>query len=143
LSFPRVRACPRPNRGRESITNFNHMDSKTTISISEARKKIFDIATEVQAPGKHYTLTENGRPKVVIMSVEEFESWMETMEIMREFPDIKKDIARAEREYKSGNYITLEDLLEKEGYVLADKTSKNYAVSDHSAKKRTKGPRKA
>ena len=49
------------------------------------------------------------------MSVEEFESWKETLEVMRDFPNLEKDIKKAEREYKRGNHLTLEDVLFKEG----------------------------
>lgn len=44
-----------------------------TVPISEARKNIFSIAEEVQNPNVHYTLTERGRPKIVILSAEKFE----------------------------------------------------------------------
>lgn len=89
------------------------MNTKTTLPISEARKKIFEIAEEVQKPGKHYTLTEKGRPKAVIMSAEEFESWEETLEVMRDFPDLEKEVKKAEQDYKKRNYITLDKLLKK------------------------------
>ena len=120
------------------------MDAKNTISISEARKRIFEIADAVQKPDAHYTLTENGRPKAVIISAEEFESWQETMEVMRDFPDLHKDIAEAEREYARGAYSTLEEILSHEGYVLADKSRKKYAVPSRGArsgKKRTQSHR--
>lgn len=104
------------------------MDTKTTLPISEARKKIFKISDEVQKPGYYYTLTEKGRPKVVMMSAEEFESWQETLEVMKEFPDIRKDIKDAERDYKKGKYITLEEILTKEGFKLTDKGKKKYAI---------------
>ncbi len=110
------------------------MDSKTTISISEARKRIFEIADTVQKPDVHFTLTENGRPKAVIMSAEEFESWQETIEVMRDFPDLKNDIEESEREYARGAYSTLEEILSHEGYVLADKGKKKYGVSRHRAR---------
>jgi len=100
------------------------MDTKTTLSISEARKKIFKIAEKVQKPATHYTLTEKGRPKVVLMSAEEFESWQETLEVMRDFPKLEKDIKRAEKEYKRGRYVTLEDVLSKEGFVFSKKLKK-------------------
>lgn len=115
------------------------MNTKTTISISEARKRIFELAEEVQRPNTYYTLTENGRPKVVLMSAEEFESWQETMEVMRDFPDLDKDIKQAEKEYERGDYITLEELLAKEGFVLADKSKQKYGASNHSAKAGAKG----
>lgn len=100
------------------------MDIATTLSISEARKKIFKIAEKVQKPATRYTLTEKGKPKAVIMSAEEFESWQETLEVMREFPDLEKDIKKAEREYRRGNCLTLENVLLREGFVLADKSGK-------------------
>ncbi|MCX6763113.1 MAG: type II toxin-antitoxin system Phd/YefM family antitoxin [Candidatus Moranbacteria bacterium] len=106
------------------------MRAKTTISISEARKKIFDIAEEVQKPGVYYTFTEKGRPKTVLMSYDEFDSLMETLEIMSN-PKIMKDIKQAEEEYKRGEYVTLDQLKKELGYgpkafMLADKGKKKY-----------------
>jgi prevent-host-death family protein len=126
------------------ILIYKYMRAKTTISISEARKKIFDIAKEVQKPGVHFTLTENGRPKAVVMSVEEFESWAETLEVMQDFPDLKKDLEKTDKAIKSGeykNWSSLEDLLAKEGLLIADKSKKKYGlpVNNQTARgKRTK-----
>ncbi|MBN2198141.1 type II toxin-antitoxin system Phd/YefM family antitoxin [Candidatus Wolfebacteria bacterium] len=115
-----------------------NINTKTTMSISEARKRIFEIAKEVQKPGNFYTLTEKGRQKAVIMSAEEFESWAETLEVMKEFPNLKKEIKETNKAIKSGEYkkwTTLEEILAKEGFVFADKSSKKYGVS---AKVKTK-----
>ncbi|MBU4274479.1 type II toxin-antitoxin system Phd/YefM family antitoxin [Patescibacteria group bacterium] len=117
------------------------MNTKTTIPISEARKKIFKIAEESQKPGNYYTLTENGRPKAVIMSANDFDSWQETMEVIKEFPDLKKDIKETERAVRSGehrSWVTLEDLLSKEGFVIADKSLKKYGISTKGKTKRAK-----
>lgn len=103
------------------------MDTKTFLTISEARNKIFKIADDVIKTGRHYTLTERGKPKVVIMSVEEFESWKETMEVMRDFPDLKKDIEEAEKDYRDGKLIPLEEIFKEEGFILADKSREIYA----------------
>ena len=131
------------------VRYYVHMDTKHTISISEARKRIFEIADEVQQPDTHYVLTENGKPKAVILSAEEFESLIETLEVMEEFPDLEKDIQEVERDIKSGafeNYSTLEELLEKEGFLVADKGKQKYGVSNkvHSAgrKRNRETPRK-
>ncbi len=118
------------------------MDSKTTLSISEARKRIFEIADAVQKPDVHYVLTENGRPKVVVMSAEEFESWQETVEVMRDFPDLDKDIVEAERQFAAGQYSTLEEILSQEGYVLADGSKHKYDVSPRRSAKSKKRARK-
>ncbi len=108
------------------------MNHKTTLSISEARKKIFEIAEDVQKPGVYYTFTEKGRPKAVLMSAEEFESLIETLEVVQMFPDLKKDIEETEQAFKSGeykNWPTLEDILKKEPLHVADKAKKQYGVS--------------
>ncbi len=56
------------------------MKIKNTLPISEARKNIFSIAKEVQHPSTYYTLTEKGRPRVVILSAEKFESLIQENE---------------------------------------------------------------
>ena len=49
------------------------MRTATTIPITEARKRLFEIAREVQKPGVQYTLTEHGKPTVTILSARAFE----------------------------------------------------------------------
>ena len=91
------------------------MNIKNILSISEARKKIFKIAEDVQKPSTYYTLTEHGKPKMVLMSAEEFESLMEDLEILNN-PKILADIKKAEDEFARGEYITLQELEKELGY---------------------------
>ncbi len=119
------------------------MNSKNTISISEARKRIFEIAEEVQKPDCYYTFTEKGRPKAVLMSVDEFDSWQETMEVMRDFPNLNQDVEEVESALKTGeykNWVTLQEILAKEGFVIAEKPKKVYGIQN---KIQTKYPKKA
>lgn len=119
------------------------MNTKTTISISEARKRIFEIAEEVQKPDNFYTLTSGGKPKAVIMSAEEYESMIETMEVERIFPNLDKDIAETEEAFRTGeykNWSTLDDLKNDWGFTVADKSKKKYGI--HSANK-VKGKKKS
>ena len=54
------------------------------------------------------------------MSAEEFESWKETVEVAEEIPELKDDIAKIEKDIKSGKYkkyTSLDELLFKEGYI--------------------------
>ena len=109
------------------------MSYKNTISITEARKRIFDIAEKVQNPSVHYTLTQRGRPKVVMMSAEKFDSWKETMEVMRECPDLAQEAKEAEEDYKSGDYkryTTLDEILKKEGLIVTENKAKKYGLSN-------------
>jgi len=117
------------------------MNTKTTLPISEFRTKIFKIVDEIQKQGSYYTITDKGRPKAIIMSAEEFESWQETLEVQRMFPNLDKDIKQARKDYKEGKCITLEEILKEEGYILADKGKTKYEVSNRSAKKNKKKAR--
>jgi len=121
------------------------MSIKNIISITEARNNFFKITDQIQKSGAYFTLTEHGRAKVVIMSAEEFESWQETVEVMREFPDLDKDIKEVEQDIKTGEYkkySTLEEVLGEYGFVLADKSKDKYGVSNKSRVKSKKRTRK-
>jgi antitoxin YefM len=89
---------------------------KNVISISEARKNIFQIANEVQKPDNYYTLTENGRPKIVIISADEFESWLETVEVLNS-PEIMREIADTKRAYIAKDFVPLSVYDNKSKYV--------------------------
>lgn len=102
----------------------------TILSISEARKRIFDIAEDVQKPGKHYTFTENGKPKVVMMSAEEFDSLMEDIEILNN-PTVMANIKKAEEEFERGEYVTWDEMKKelaknRRAMVVADKPKRKY-----------------
>ena len=104
---------------------------KEIISISDARKKIFQIANDVQKANNYYTLTEKGRAKAVILSFDDFESWVETMEVLRTCPDIMEDIKELKKDIKTGaykKYISLEEILKKEGF-LEKEIKKSNAIS--------------
>jgi prevent-host-death family protein len=117
------------------MTDFNY------IPITESRKKLFQITQQVQTPGQVITLTERGKPKAVIMSLDEFESWKETIEALTELPDLKKEIKETEKAIEKDAYkkwTTLEQILAKHGFVLMDQSKKRYAVSTIHQTKRAK-----
>jgi antitoxin YefM len=116
------------------------MSAKNTISLTEARKRIFELAKEVQKPGAYYILTDKGKPRVVMLSVDEFESLIETLEVMEDFPELERDIAQAKKEIEEGDVYTLDEVLASAGYVLADK-SKKYNVPNRPHKNRPKRAR--
>ncbi len=83
------------------------MNASTTLSLSEARKQLFIIANQVQKPGVYYTLTENGRAKAALISAEELESLLETVDILHA-PDLLKEIRGAKKAYQRGDFLPLE-----------------------------------
>lgn len=104
-------------------------------SITEARKNLFSMAKDVQKPGVKYLLTEKGKPKIVVMSYDEFDSLMETQEVLSD-PGLVKSIRESEKAIKDGkldNFVPLEDLLDEFGMEDIYKKKKN--VSGHRSKK--------
>lgn len=117
------------------------MNSQNSLSITEARGRIFDLVKKTTSGAKFF-LTDRGRAKAVLMSADEFDSWQETMEITRDFPDLDKDMAEADEAVKTGeykNWATLSDIKKKYGLVIADKSKKKYGVR---SQRKTKGSKK-
>lgn len=56
------------------------MDS--VITATKARQNFFKLVEKTDRPGASVVITMDGKPKVVMMSLEEFEGWQETLEIM-------------------------------------------------------------
>lgn len=90
------------------------MTSKKIITISEARKRLFEIAEEVQKPGNFCTLTIEGEPKIIIIAKKEFDALMETIELLSN-PELVRKIKKAEEEYAHGNYCSWNDVKQRLG----------------------------
>lgn len=71
----------------------------TTLPATKARKQFFKLIESTEQPGAMVTITVEGEPKVVMMSVEDFEGWQETLEIMQE-PDVVKGIKKGMEDLK-------------------------------------------
>lgn len=105
--------------------------SKKTISITEGRRQLFKIADEVQTPDTYYSFTVDGKPQVVLMSQDEFDSIMDTIEILSD-PKILADIKKAEKELEAGEYATWDEIKKEmsfhrsEALVLREKPKKIY-----------------
>ncbi len=78
---------------------------KSAYSATEARKKLFELINHASKPGLFVTITRDGEPKVVMMSVEEFDGWQETLEILSD-PDLVKDIKKGLSDIKLGKVYT-------------------------------------
>ena len=119
------------------------MNSKRTLSTTDARKKLFQLTKEVQTPGINYTFTEGGKPKAVLMSAEEFESWQETLDVMSNSPTIMEDIRAAEAEHARGEFVALSEILKEDATALVVTEKKAKYVSGRNPQKRGEAKKKA
>ena len=53
-----------------------------TVPFTEARASLSELLDEVQAVQDHVVITRNGKPVAVLMSMDEWESWEETLEVL-------------------------------------------------------------
>ena len=51
------------------------------ISISEGRRRLLELADQAKATFERFILTRNGKPELVVLNYEDYESLMETLEI--------------------------------------------------------------
>jgi antitoxin YefM len=85
-----------------------------TLPLTEARKALPKIVDEVSAGHEHVVITKRGRPEAVVMSVDEFESWQETLEILSD-PSAMRAIRQGERDIKAGRVHRWEDVKKRLG----------------------------
>jgi len=79
------------------------------LPITKARNELPQIVSQAKRGLNKYIVTVNGLPEAVIMSHDEYESLVETLDILSQ-PQALKNIKQSEREIKLGKYVSLEDL---------------------------------
>jgi len=80
-----------------------------TIALSDLRMELPSIVKKIAKGFNRLIVTVFGKPKVVIMSLDELESLEETLDILSE-PGALEEIKAASREARQGKGVRLEDL---------------------------------
>ncbi len=80
-----------------------------TYNLSEAKDKLSFLVKETAETTKPTIISVNGRNQVVLISMEEYESLMETIEILSDQTLVKK-IAASTEDIKKGNYVRFDDI---------------------------------
>jgi antitoxin YefM len=85
-----------------------------TLSLSEAKAKLSGLVEDVESRDEEVVITRNGRPAAVLVSPEEYESWMETRAI-RADRDLMREIRAGLAAFKrrKAKLYSLEELLQK------------------------------
>ena len=83
-----------------------------TMPLSEVKTKLSELVDAVERRDDSVTITCNGKPIAVIVSKDEYESWQETVDIMRD-QNFMKDIRKGIRALKgTKKRYTLDELFE-------------------------------
>lgn len=119
--------------------------SSVFVSATEARNKFFDLLGKVKKGPYPINITVNGIPEAVIMSKEDYDAWMATIETLSD-PELMEQIRQSEKDFKAGKYEDWEDVKKELGwdksYLVADKSAKKY-VSGQIKQQSKKGTKKA
>jgi prevent-host-death family protein len=81
----------------------------TILPLNEVKTRFSAIADEVAATHDRVIVTRNGRPHVMVISVDDFESLQMTRELLAE-PAAVPDILSADQEISAGDYHELDEL---------------------------------
>lgn len=81
-----------------------------TIPLSEAKARLSEIVRDVSELHEVITISKGGVPATVMMSVEEYESLIETLEILSD-PVLMEAIRIGLEEEKEGRTVSLEEVL--------------------------------
>ena len=77
------------------------MTGMQTTSLSDLKAHLSEAALRAELEHEQYTITRNGRPAIVIVSADEWESMQETLFWLSQ-PRIQEDLAQAEADIATG-----------------------------------------
>lgn len=87
-----------------------------TVPLTELRPKLPKIMDRISKYFDRCVVTRHGKPEAVILSEEDYESLLETLDILSD-RELVKDLRKAEREFRQGKAIPWEKAKKKLGYV--------------------------
>ncbi len=85
-----------------------------TVPLADAKKMLSSIVKDVEEKYDRFTVTRNGVDKAVILSSEEFEGLLETLDVLSSRGE-REAVARAREQVKRGETISLEAVKQKHG----------------------------
>ena len=80
-----------------------------TVSLKELRPELPKVISRIDGKLDRYVITKRGKPVVVMMSVEDYESLMETLDILAD-PKAMASLRRGEEEIRKGRTRPWKDI---------------------------------
>ena len=81
----------------------------TTINLSDAKDRLSQLVKETAETTRPVVITVNGRNQVVLISMDEYESLMETIDILKDQTLVKKIMASM-TDIQKGNVVDFDDI---------------------------------
>ena len=77
--------------------------------LTDVRSNLSEIVDEIDRVGTHCVITKHGRPVAVILSCDEYESLVETLNILSD-DDTMTAIAVGEEDFAAGEFVRLDEI---------------------------------
>ncbi|WP_131785234.1 type II toxin-antitoxin system Phd/YefM family antitoxin [Protofrankia symbiont of Coriaria ruscifolia] len=81
-----------------------------TIPITEAKARIAELAERVAKEHDHFTITRNGRADVMLISVAEYESMRETLDLLSD-DEALADLRQSRDDFATGDTFALGEVV--------------------------------
>lgn len=76
------------------------------LPITKAKQRLLELARRNQELGESFIILKDGEPVSALLPFEEYESLLETLDILETEPDILKKLKSAEKQIAAGHYKT-------------------------------------
>ena len=80
-----------------------------TMSLKQARSRFSSLVEKADRLSERFVVTKNGTPKAVLMGAEEFESWVETLELLSN-PKAVKALEQGLKEARARKFRSFRDV---------------------------------
>lgn len=82
---------------------------KNILPVTTVKRDLMRLLTKLGKGESHLIITKDGTASGVLMSAEEYESLMETLEILAD-KNLLKDLKKSRREMDAGHFYTQKDV---------------------------------
>ena len=87
-----------------------------SISLKNLRPKLPNVINDIDSKMDRFIITKRGRPVALIMSIDDYEGLLETLDILSD-KKLVKQIRQAQADIKKGNIKALEQIEKELGIV--------------------------
>lgn len=76
----------------------------TTVTLTEAKARLSELLREVQELGERIVITRSGHPAAVLVSTEEYDGLLETLEILAD-PEMSRAVREGLEDAEKGDLL--------------------------------------
>jgi prevent-host-death family protein len=86
------------------------VEDMTTLTVTEAKAHFLELIRDSDKRLERFIITKQGKPVAVVMNADEFEGWLETLEIISDKKGLK-ELRKAKKELKQGKTKSFKEVV--------------------------------